>query len=963
MGGKGKRILKIFAWFILSFFLIIIGAGVFVYFKAQPWLIGELSSVVEEKSDGLYDLSLDAIGLKLVPFSIEISGISLQLNEEKSAEILKKLPEKTFYSFQSPEIKINAIALKTLIKNHRFDCKNISIVSPGFELHGEKILRQDSTQFLAPLFNELRPLFKKYLKSISVGEVNFIDADYGLYSSVSDTSHFANAEQVSIAIKKFSTDSAAVFSGTNLFRAGDVLIRMNQFKNDMGDSLHVLCIDSLEFSLKSSDIHASGFHLAPTRVDHSRNRFDVFVPHLYLKSKSATRLAINDSVHVQFLKFEQPRINFYQKENPKHIRIEDINNFNLYSLVKSQFQKIEIDSFFLSDASLNIFRQPDDSVFQQHFKTIDIVLNGFLLDSTSSHNPQKLFHADNLEMNVAGYQLRLDDNQHDFRADSMFVSTVTNSLGVSGITILPTNLGVRTSHTLANISCNRLKIGGVNLKTLYHTRLLPTKDIEITDPKVQLQYQTDIARSAEQKESGLLFQLVSAYLKGVYSEKVNIEGGILKIQNIKKKKVNGYFQTNFSFNLLKFALDSASIHQTDKFFYASEFDVLFSNYQMKLMDNLHKIDVDSISMSSAGRKVEIKNLHLQPVIRRASAKIMQRFNRSELYHIFVPKIEMKGMNLTDAFFYNKLDINDFKISSPKIYFENFGVLRRKKGSEKFSEFYQLLFNYIYDFNIRRITIPDGTFSWINHTRKGKTTSFDNEFSATLNNFRLNENEIGKKRLLFSDDFDITVKDQIFQLSDSVHILRAGDIHLSTNQSKIDIRNAVLYPVITSKKYKELSTTFQVSIPLLEIQDFNFLKAYFSKKLTLTRLELNAPRFQIYSKTGASKSLDLKKYKFPLPSFIQSLTLDELKINNGEVITYETDGINQFAHSNFTIDLTLPNVKMKNNKAKQAQIRTGNVLTKITHFKTPLGKSHDLEIGELNFNREQKIIDITGLRVN
>ena len=963
MAGKGKYILKIFGWFSLTILVLLIGFGVFVYFQAQSYVNENLSRIVTEKSNNLYKLSYNKIELEFTNYSISISDILLEPNEDISNRILEKLPGNSFFSFQSPEIKINEIDVVLLLKERTFFCKNITVEKPELELSGGEIIKNDPGRAFDKIFPELRPVFNKYVKEIVIDEINFVDANYGLYNTVGDSIQISNAEQISVGIKNFRTDSSMIFSNDQLFKTEDIFIRMKDFQNDLGDSLHMVRIDELEYSLKTSDINATGFYLAHRFKNPERSLYDVYVPRLYMKSQSVTRFSFSDSLNVQFLEFEKPQIKFFQKENPKQFKIEDIDKFDLYKLVENQFPNIEIDSFYLTGANLEIYRQPDFEKYQQRFESINITLNGFALDSSSSQNTEKLFHADNLEMTVAGYQLRLEDNQHDFKADSMFISTFSNSLGVKEITILPSGSEKINTRTSVNIECKALNIENVDLKTVFHTRALPTQRIEIAGPNVHLQYNTEITKPRQQKEAGLLFEQVSAYLKGVYSELVVIENGVLNIQNLNRGKVQGYFETGFNFNLTGFSLDSTSIKRTDKFFYATNFDLEFSDYQMKLVDNLHKINVDQISILSFDRKLQIENLHLQPIIADATESTMQQYNRSELYNIFVPKITMWGINLRNAFFNKKLSISNFQISNPKIYLENFGTLRTEQDNKEFGELYQLVFNYLSDFDIKKIEIPNGALTWVNHTKKGKTTSFDNEFSASLENFRLNENELLKKRLLFSDNFDISVKDQMFQLSDSVHILKAGEINLSTANSSVNIKNALLYPVITSEKFKELSTTFQVSIPQLQISEFDFLKAYYSKELNLARFDINSPKFQIYNQSGISKSLDLNKYKFPLPSFIKSLNLNELKVSNGEVISYETEGIDHRAQSNFKIDLLLPNVTIKNNELKQAQLSASNLIAKISEFKVPLGKTHDLKIGQIDFNRSLQTIDIAQLKIN
>jgi len=154
---------------------------------------------------------------------------------------------------------------------------------------------------------------------------------------------------------------------------------------------------------------------------------------------------------------------------------------------------------------------------------------------------------------------------------------------------------------------------------------------------------------------------VSDYLIGVYSNLVYIEDGELNIQNRKNQKLQGYFETNFTFTLTDFTLDSASVKKSDKFFFATNFDLEFTDYQMQLVDDLHKLAMGKVVISSMEKEVLIENLDLHPVSRNITSNTMKDYNRSELYNISVPKIKLLGVNLNNAFFNNKLKIADFKI--------------------------------------------------------------------------------------------------------------------------------------------------------------------------------------------------------------------------------------------------------------------------------------------------------------
>ena len=54
-------------WIIFTLFLLIMGAGALVYFKAESYINKNLSNIVAEKSDGLYELAFEEIKLKRLP--------------------------------------------------------------------------------------------------------------------------------------------------------------------------------------------------------------------------------------------------------------------------------------------------------------------------------------------------------------------------------------------------------------------------------------------------------------------------------------------------------------------------------------------------------------------------------------------------------------------------------------------------------------------------------------------------------------------------------------------------------------------------------------------------------------------------------------------------------------------------------------------------------------------------------
>ncbi len=955
-----KYIWKILVWGISALLVLaIISAGI-LFFIAQPYLNKNLSQYVSEKTGGVYSLNFENIELNFRNKGFTITGVNLHPIESKAREIQQTNPERIFYSFSTSTLQIQKLKLLKAIKKRQLIMDKVSIVKPGFSLSGSINLSKDSIKPFDYAMAEMKLLFNKYLDEVVINEIEFVDANYQFYNLVGDTSNVSNAEKISVGITHFRTDSALLKKPTSPFETDDIFIRMNNFMNQMGDSIHFLEIDALEYSFKKAILSASNFHLFPKYPAKEKSLYDIFVPSFNLRSNSLISIYTTDSLSVAFCEFNNPEINFYQKNNLKKLDIEDINNFDLYDLVKHDFKIIQVDTFLLHDASLEISRQEIDSTFQQKFETIQVGLQNFTLSPTSNKNPDKLLFADEIEMNIGGYLLNLDDGIHTFKAETISASTYTNTIKVGGLSINPKQEGNNVKHPIfLHIGCQQLSFNDISLKDVYHKRILPATSIEIIAPTAQFDYHTDARKKASQGQVGVLFDIVSSYLKGVYSNVVAIEDGALKIQNLRRKKVRGFFETGINFSLTDFALDSTSLESTDKLFYASNFDLQFTNYNMKLVDNLHKLRVGNILISSNESKVIIDSLHLRPVAYNIDEELLKRYNRSEAYTVFVPRITIMNAGLHKAFFENNVQVENLRFHTPTIHYENFSYLKKNRKQGDFTELYDLIFNYAPDISIRNISAPEGEITWVNHAGEKRSTTLTNKFDVELINFKLNKNELNKKRLLFSDHIAFSLRDQLFKLSDNVHYLQAKEINFSTEKSSIEFTDALFYPDITSPDYQNKPTTFQVTIPKLLLSDVDIPAAYFSQDIKVGNIHAGSPKVEVYSQKGKTKPLDFKKLAMPLPPHVNTLDVKKIELNDGRVITYQLEDKNLNKTSSFNLGLLTTGFMLDEDK-----FSTEGIIANVSNFRLALkGKTHEISVGQLNYHKEAKSIDIQNFHVS
>ena len=423
----------------------------------------------------------------------------------------------------------------------------------------------------------------------------------------------------------------------------------------------------------------------------------------------------------------------------------------------------------------------------------------------------------------------------------------------------------------------------------------------------------------------------------------------LKYRTSGGEKVSGFFETNFNFSLTDFSLDSTSLNK-QKLFYASNFDLNFSNYNMKMVDNLHMLSVKNILVSSNESQAIIDSLHLKPIVPNVGEKLVKKYNKSETYSLFVPKISILNADLHAAFFENKLHINKLKFYRPEIYFENFAYLKKGKQKKELSELYQLIFNYVDNISIHDASVPDGEITWVSHPKKTKTIKLNNKFDVELVNFKLNKGELSKKRLLFSDYINLSLRDQLFKLSDNVHYLQADEINFSTQKSSIEFKGALFYPDITSPDYKLKPTTFQLTLPGLKLKGVDIPKAYYSRLVDVENIYASKPKFQVYSQKGKTKPLDFKEFSIPLPPETSALKVGKINLDNGEVVTYQLEGDNTLQTSSFNLSFQSENISLSTTepfraKDMHAQLSDFNIILK--------GRSHKISIGSINYKKAAK----------
>jgi hypothetical protein len=960
MQNPKRKILKILSVILLGLTLIAFAVFGLLYFKTQSYLNENLSSFISKKSKGKYELTFDNLKINFSHWGFDIGQVVFHPTDSILKTINDTIPGKQLYSFSSPNIRFSQIKLMKLIFRKQLEIGEILITQPELKIHGKQTGSDDKKNTISSVLQELKPLVTKTFKYIKINEIELVNASFDFYNLLGDTRKLSNAENITIGILNFYTDSLLLPDPKRLFDADDIYLRMHNYQNKLGDSIHTLSAEMVTYSLKRSQIEAGNIELKPTNQNISaRSKYQISIPKAIIKSSHVHEFYQNKVIPIDSMVLTDAKIKYWPGQKNTKTLIKKMDDFDLYQLIEDEFTSVSIANFRLDNAQLMLYKNQNDQVSQQELKNIRINLEDFLLDSVSSRDTSRIFYSKNIDFSAFEYELTLGDNVHRLRAGKLDLSTKRRAVFIKNIQLYPllTDQARSTQKNTIDASCDSVRLDLFDFKKAFHSKRFYFQRINLFNPEVKLTQNEISEARPEPESSSFIYSLISGYLKGIYANQISVTKGKFKLLNKTGVLQKGHIETSFKLFLNGFALDEISAQRSDRLFFANQIELNFSNYQMQLVDQLHKLTIENFSISTQQKQASLQNLHLFPVSKENIEEQLKQYNRSELYEFTIPELSFTNADFHEAFFNKKFYADHLSIKMPVIYYENFAFLKPLKQKADFEDLYLLLSNYLDDIHLGKVDIPDGTIRLINHSRKGKTISLDNHFTLGLENTLINKEQFGQKKLLFSEQVDFSVRDHLIRLSDNVHVIKAGTVGFSTRRKEVYVTNARIYPETNSKDFSSINWNIQLDIPEIRIKGISIEDLYFDQKIDADNVLISAPEIKLYQKNKRTEPTEFKKVSFPLPKEIESISIRQFNLNNGSLKIFSELGLLPYLLVQSDLKMESQNILIRKNEiSNQPEFKSGKYTAGLFQFKfTPKDKNQQISIEELNFSTSERHI--------
>ena len=626
-----------------------------LYFGAQNYLNKNLSELVEKKSKGKYELTFENLEINFSRWGIEINQVSFHPSDSIISTLNQTDASKQFYSLSSPNISLGGIKFIQLIFRKKLEIGEIIISQPELNIHGKQSGPENQKNNVNTLLLELRPLVTKTFKSIKIGKIELVNASYDFYNLLGDTKKLSNAENITIGILNFYTDSLLLPNPDRLFDADDIYLRMQKYQNNLADSIHTISAESITYSLKRSVIEAKNVELKPiNQVISIKSKYHFLVPHARLTTKHIKEFYRNNAIPIDSLILTDARIKYWPGQKKASVQSSPIEEFNLNDLIKNEFSGITVRDFRLENAQVMLFRAQTDSANQQELKNISLNLNDFRLDSVSQTDTSRVFYSKNIDFSASEYELTLGDNIHRIRAGNLEISTNEKLVLVKKIQIYPLSATTADQKNTIEADCDSVRLDQFNFKKAFHEKRFLFQRINIFNPEFKLIQNSTSKEKSEPEDYSFVYKLISSYIKGIYANQVIVQKGKLQLVNKTGIIQTGNIESAIKLQLSGFALDETSFRRTDRLFFANQIELDFNDYQMHLADQLHKLTIDNLSISTRKKLAKLQNLHLFPVSKENMEELLKQYSRSELYEFTIPELSLSNADFHNAFFNKKL---------------------------------------------------------------------------------------------------------------------------------------------------------------------------------------------------------------------------------------------------------------------------------------------------------------------
>ncbi|WP_231458614.1 MULTISPECIES: hypothetical protein [unclassified Pedobacter] len=243
-------------------------------------------------------------------------------------------------------------------------------------------------------------------------------------------------------------------------------------------------------------------------------------------------------------------------------------------------------------------------------------------------------------------------SSHLYKIDfkSINLNVITGSLALRDVTLTPDTVVYDSLKTLKlapahifELQLKKLQITRVGLLTAYFKKRVNVNEILLDKPSINMIFNKVPKKTDTTKVEKSLYEQISKTLKSIQVRSIKIVDANFDYINKSGAKKTKNSIKHLDINVKDFLLDSLSGNDTSRFYYTKDISFKLAGYKSTTKDKMYSMKVDTISGSSATKKVTIKAFKLIPLYPELAFARKYKVQKDR-YNLLFEKVEFSGVD-------------------------------------------------------------------------------------------------------------------------------------------------------------------------------------------------------------------------------------------------------------------------------------------------------------------------------
>lgn len=793
---------------------------------------------------------------------------------------------KTYFDAELDELLLSDADINKVFYTSEVDVGQLKLQNPRFDLYTSS----SGTRSGEIESFELYDLIEGILESISIHDFTIDEGRFSQRRADNRNSRVISAERIDFRMEEFYIGPEDSKKENQFFYADNASVELFDVELILADSIHQINGAHVLLSSFEDKIQIDGFHLFPVEgyePDENKTLLDIQVPNLSISEANLKKIYNQGVIDIQNVAIEQPEILLRDVQGKQ----DQTGNFNINDIYAEFLEGIYVKKFEIRDGSLivdNRVRVRQDSL---SFGKVNLILENFALNAETEESDSKsFFWADNLELELQEYALKLSDNLHVFKADRVFLDTKRSLISIDGFALEPfdrtqiqATLDRYGKKTTLDIFVPKFTATGVDIRKAYFDGILNIRNIRVPSPKISIirhrpSDQTEDREAVDQQE---ILELLTNYFSEIKVESLTLQQGTLNYENYVRDRIRTFAEENVSISVKNFYLNKDASPDELRSLFSEEVDLRLNNYVFNIADGKYNILADRISFNTAKEEIVASNVSLNP---------KRNFTDKTRVSVNIPEMSFRGVDLEGFLFDNELKLEMVKFTGSDVNIlinndlddDDTAPSRRSRRDRALPKTIDVI-------GIDTIQAERAQFKLAFRENGTQRELVNTGINLSFYDFLLDSAIISKGDIsAFFGGLSMDIDEFWLTLPDSIHQVTFSKVELDTRYEGILLNNFRIIPKDLSGKPGV--PVFSGHIPTALIKTNALAELQQSGELLVSDLRLFKPDIEIFmDQVAREKQQDDDDEKDDKRSLVEKLKIGEFEIVEGDIFIFRKDG--------------------------------------------------------------------------